>query len=96
MIEILVVDDEALARSAVIRQLGVRLPDARVREARDGFEALAGHWAFYAQALDECWVDDERVLPNDGNFYGGWVTANVTGPITGGSATTWRASRPPW
>ena len=40
MIEILVVDDEALARSAVIRQLGVLLPDARVREARDGFEAL--------------------------------------------------------
>ena len=40
MIEILVVDDEALARSAVIRQLSARLPDARVREARDGFEAL--------------------------------------------------------
>ena len=40
MIEILVVDDEALARSAVVRQLEVRLPDARVREARDGFEAL--------------------------------------------------------
>jgi two-component system LytT family response regulator len=40
VIEILVVDDEALARSAVIRQLGVLLPDAHVREARDGFEAL--------------------------------------------------------
>jgi two-component system LytT family response regulator len=40
MIEILVVDDEALARSAVVRQLGVALPDARVREARDGFDAL--------------------------------------------------------
>lgn len=40
MIEILVVDDETLARSAVVRQLAVRLPDARVREARDAFEAL--------------------------------------------------------
>jgi len=40
VIEILVVDDEALARSAVLRQLGTLLPDAHVREARDGFEAL--------------------------------------------------------
>ena len=40
MIEILVVDDETLARSAVVRQLGVLLPEARVREARDGFDAL--------------------------------------------------------
>jgi two-component system LytT family response regulator len=38
--EVLVVDDEALARSAVVRQLRSVLPDARVREARDGFEAL--------------------------------------------------------
>lgn len=56
-------------------------------EPTPGFEALVGHWAFYAQALDECWVDDERVLPNDGNFYGGWVTANVTGPIKGAAGT---------
>jgi two-component system LytT family response regulator len=40
VIEILVVDDESLARSAVVRQLGVLLPDAHVREARDGFDAL--------------------------------------------------------
>jgi uncharacterized protein (DUF427 family) len=52
-----------------------------------GFEAITGHWAFYAQALDECWVDDERVLPNEGNFYGGWVTASVVGPIKGGPGT---------
>ncbi len=56
-------------------------------EPTPGFEAITGHWAFYAQALDECWVDDERVLPNDGNFYGGWVTANVTGPIKGAPGT---------
>jgi two-component system LytT family response regulator len=40
VIDVLVVDDEALARSAVVRQLAVRLPDARVREAKDGFDAL--------------------------------------------------------
>lgn len=51
------------------------------------FEAIRDHWAFYAQALDECWVDDERVAPNGGDFYGGWITANVTGPFKGSSGT---------
>lgn len=51
------------------------------------FVPLRGHWAFYAQALDECWVDDERVDPNDGSFYGGWITANVTGPYKGAPGT---------
>ena len=48
------------------------------------FAELRGHWAFYAQTADECWVDDERVAPNEGDFYGGWITANVTGPFKGG------------
>ncbi|MGA9275396.1 DUF427 domain-containing protein [Ilumatobacter sp.] len=47
------------------------------------FASIRDHWAFYAQALDECWVDDERVDPNEGSFYGGWITANVTGPFKG-------------
>ncbi len=38
---VLIVDDEALARRAVARQVAVVLPDADVHEARDGFEALA-------------------------------------------------------
>ncbi len=40
-------------------------------------------WAFYAQAVDSCYVDDERVESNEGSFYGGWVTSNVTGPFKG-------------
>jgi len=51
------------------------------------FEPIRGHWAFYAQLVDECWVDDERVKPNDGNFYGGWITANVAGPFKGAAGT---------
>lgn len=48
------------------------------------FADLRGHWAFYAQAVDECWVDDERVNPNEGDFYGGWITSNLRGPFKGG------------
>ena len=40
-----------------------------------------------AEALDECWIDDERVDGNEGSFYGGWVTANVTGPFKGAPGT---------
>lgn len=51
------------------------------------FADLVGTWAFYAQAVDECWVDDERVGPNEGDFYGGWITSNVTGPFKGAPGT---------
>ncbi len=48
-----------------------------------GFEALAGYIAFYAWAVDEAWVGDERATPQPGHFYGGWVTSKVVGPFKG-------------
>ncbi len=52
-----------------------------------GFEAMAGYLAFYASRVDECWVDDERVQPQEGDFYGGWITKDVLGPFKGGKGT---------
>jgi uncharacterized protein (DUF427 family) len=52
------------------------------------FEPIRGHWAFYAQRCDECWIDDEQVTSNEGGFYGGWVTANVIGPFKGAPGTS--------
>ncbi len=68
---------------------GVRAPAAcwTYPDPTPAFAAIAHYWAFYAQALDECWVDDERVDPNAGSFYGGWITANVTGPFKGAPGT---------
>ncbi len=54
----------------------------------DPFGALAGHWAFYAQKLDRCLVDGEAADPNEGRFYGGWITSNITGPFKGGPGTS--------
>lgn len=51
------------------------------------FAAITGHLAFYAQLLDECWVGDERVEPNPGMFYGGWITSRVVGPFKGAAGT---------
>jgi uncharacterized protein (DUF427 family) len=53
------------------------------------FEAITGHLAFYAQKADECWVGDDRVRPNEGSFYGGWITDRIVGPFKGGAGTAW-------
>ncbi|MFO8127145.1 DUF427 domain-containing protein [Yoonia sp.] len=51
------------------------------------FAALAGHMAFYAALMDEAWVGNLRVIPQPGNFYGGWVTPNLDGQIKGAPGT---------
>ena len=48
-----------------------------------GYEALAGYLAFYPALTDGCWLDDERVLPQAGGFYGGWITQDLVGPFKG-------------
>lgn len=52
-----------------------------------GFAPLAGHIAVYASRVDECWVDDERVQPQPGDFYGGWITSDLRGPFKGAPGT---------
>ena len=47
------------------------------------FAELRGLVSFYP-ALVDCLLDDEPVEPQPGGFYGGWVTAEITGPIKGG------------
>lgn len=51
------------------------------------FKSLANHVAFYPGSMDECWVGDQRVSPQPGGFYGGWVTANLEGRIKGAPGT---------
>ena len=51
------------------------------------YAALAGHLAFYASRVEECWVDDERVAPQEGDFYGGWITSELVGPFKGAPGT---------
>jgi len=52
-------------------------------EPARGYEALAGHVAFYPDKMDACWVGGERVRAQEGRFYGGWITARITGPFKG-------------
>ncbi len=50
------------------------------------FAALAGWFALYPGRMDGCWVDGERVLPQPGGFYGGWITSGLEGPFKGDPA----------
>ena len=51
------------------------------------FEAIRDHVAVYPAAMDACFVGEERVAPQPGGFYGGWVTRNIAGPFKGGPGT---------
>ena len=48
-----------------------------------GYEALADHVAVYPASVDSCEIDGERVLPQQGGFYGGRITSRVVGPFKG-------------
>ncbi|KAI4198579.1 MAG: hypothetical protein LQ346_002732 [Caloplaca aetnensis] len=51
-----------------------------------GFSPIKDYLSFYAGPWD-CYVDGERVEPQPGDFYGGWVTSDIEGPIKGGPGT---------
>jgi len=72
---------------------GLVTPTAKVDQVgwsyahpRTGFEQLADYIAFYPAKL-ECFVEGERVRPQPGGFYGGWLTSDIVGPVKGSAGT---------
>lgn len=51
------------------------------------FAVITDHVAIYPSEMDACIVDGERVVPQPGKYYGGWITSNVCGPFKGGTGT---------
>ena len=51
------------------------------------FTPISGYISFYAGKVDEAWVGDVKVIPQPGDFYGGWVTPNLEGRIKGAPGT---------
>jgi uncharacterized protein (DUF427 family) len=47
------------------------------------FAALKNYVAFYPRPMDACYIDGERVQPQPGEFYGGWITSDIVGPFKG-------------
>lgn len=68
----------------------IKVGDRRIENAawyyskpKPNFLEIKNYIAFYARPMDACWVDDERVEPQPGPFYGGWITKNLKGPFKG-------------
>ncbi|ORX37182.1 hypothetical protein BD324DRAFT_625082 [Kockovaella imperatae] len=66
------------------------------KQPNPSFVPLKDHVSFYASTgVDEeevggrwdCFVDDEKVVPQAGDFYGGWLTSNIKGKTKGGPGT---------
>lgn len=51
------------------------------------FQAITDYLAFYPSRVEACYVDDELVSAQEGDFYGGWITKDIVGPFKGGLGT---------
>ncbi len=51
-------------------------------EPTPAFESICDYVSFYPAVLT-CHVAGERVRPQPGKFYGGWITDEITGPFKG-------------
>ena len=52
-----------------------------------GYEGLRDHLSFYPSRVEACFIGDERVAAQEGDFYGGWITSALVGPFKGGPGT---------
>jgi uncharacterized protein (DUF427 family) len=69
------------------RASGLAVARGPTRTRRAASRSLAGKVALYASRVDECRVGDEIVTPQEGDFYGGWITSNIEGPFKGAPGT---------
>jgi len=51
------------------------------------FASIRDYIAFYPGLMDACYVGGERVQPQPGGFYGGWITSDIVGPFKGEPGT---------
>ncbi|HEX2619435.1 MAG TPA: DUF427 domain-containing protein [Phototrophicaceae bacterium] len=58
-----------------------------------GFETIKNYIAFYPGRMDACYVNDEKVKPQEGDFYGGWITSDIVGPFKGALSTSGKQMR---
>jgi uncharacterized protein (DUF427 family) len=56
-------------------------------QASGAYAQIRNCIAVYAHKMDACYVNGELVQPQEGDFYGGWITPNIVGPFKGGTGT---------
>jgi uncharacterized protein (DUF427 family) len=56
-------------------------------DPKPAFAQLLDHVSFYVGRVDAAYLGDERVRPQPGPFYAGWVTNDIQGPFKGEPGT---------
>mmetsp|Transcript_28506 Transcript_28506/g.39781 ORF Transcript_28506/g.39781 Transcript_28506/m.39781 type:complete len:187 (-) Transcript_28506:143-703(-) len=56
-------------------------------DPEDNQSCIKEKFAFYLQRGVDAWVDGVKAKPQEGDFYGGWITPDVVGPFKGGPGT---------
>jgi uncharacterized protein (DUF427 family) len=51
------------------------------------FAGIKDYIAVYPSQMDACYVNEEKVQAQAGDFYGGWITSKIVGPFKGGAGT---------
>ena len=77
---------KGISEAVQISSSGIANAGWRLTAVYPEFERLFGWTAFYPQAVD-CFIDGTQVAPQPGGYYGGWVTADLAGPIKGGAGS---------
>lgn len=57
------------------------------RNPKPAFVEIRDFLAFYPSRVDACFVDDEQVQSQPGDFYGGWISSDIAGPFKGSPGT---------
>ena len=70
--------DVVVAGASPLREVGWWYPRPDPR-----YPSLIDRVAVYAGPFEAVTLDGERVLPQPGGFYGGWITGEVVGPFKG-------------
>eukprot|EP01121_Diplochlamys_sp_Union-15-3_P022333 TRINITY_DN946_c0_g1_i1.p1 TRINITY_DN946_c0_g1~~TRINITY_DN946_c0_g1_i1.p1 ORF type:complete len:189 (-),score=41.63 TRINITY_DN946_c0_g1_i1:66-557(-) len=61
------------------------------KDPNSTYKALKNYISFYPSKGLDCYVNDEKVEPQPGSFYGGWLTKDISGGAKGvkGGPGTW-------
>ena len=51
------------------------------------FQPIKNYFSFYSSKCSSCFINNEKVISQDGDFYGGWITKNLIGPFKGSRGT---------
>lgn len=77
---------DVVAGDAVAREAAYAYPDP-FDDLAEGYAAIAHYVSFYPGRVDEAWLGEDRVEPQPGGYYAGWVTPRLVGPIKGAPGT---------